>query len=173
MNELSGKKIAIFVEEYYNDLEFWYPKIRLTEAGAQVIVAGPSSGAQCKSKYGMPATADVGFADLDADALHGLVVPGGYAPDRIRRSRPALDLVKALCDLNKPVAFICHAGWVLISADVLKGVRCTSYSAIKDDMVNAGCLWEDNAVVRDRNFISSRTPDDLPQFCAAFIEMLK
>jgi protease I len=173
MNELSGKRVAILVEDLYNDLEFWYPKIRLTEAGADVMVLGPTAGATYTSKYGIPAVADMAFADLRADSLQGLLVPGGYAPDRIRRSNDALALVKDTCTQNKPLAFICHAGWVLVSAGVLKGRRCTSFIAIKDDMVNAGCQWEDAAVVVDGNLISSRTPDDLPQFCAAFIDLLQ
>ncbi len=173
MNELSGKRVAILVENLYNDLEFWYPKIRLQEAGADVVVVGPKAGAVYTSKYGMPAVADMAFSELRADALQGLLVPGGYAPDRIRRSKEALTLVRDTCTQGKPLAFICHAGWVLISAGVLKGRHCTSYIAIKDDMVNAGCHWEDAAVVVDGNLISSRTPDDLPQFCAAFIDKLQ
>ncbi len=164
--------VAILVADHYNDLEFWYPKLRLLEAGASVVVAGPEKGKACASKYGMPATPDCSFAELDPSRLQGLVVPGGYAPDIMRRHKAALDAVRGVCEQGKPLAFICHAGWVPISAGIMKGRRCTSYFAIKDDLVNAGALWEDAAVVVDGNLISSRTPDDLPQFCRALLQQL-
>lgn len=172
MSELTGKKVAIFVETLYNDLEFWYPKIRLQEAGADVLVLGPKPGAVVKSKYGMPATADAAFGDYSADDLDALLVPGGYAPDHMRRSPEAVALVKDINEQNKPLAFICHAGWVLVSANVLKGRTVTSYFAIKDDVVNAGANWIDRDVVVDGNLVSSRTPDDLPVFMKAFIEKI-
>lgn len=173
MSGIGGKRVAILVADHYNDLEFWYPKIRIQEAGGEALVVGPQKGGVCASKYGMPATPDAGFDQLGADDVNAVVVPGGYAPDIIRRYKGALDLVRGVFEQGKPVAFICHAGWVLISAGVLKGRRCTSFSAIKDDMVNAGALWEDAPVVVDGNLISSRTPDDLPHFCKALLEQLK
>ncbi len=172
MSELQGKKVVLFVENTYNDLEFWYPKLRLLEAGAEVIVAGPEAGAVYKGKAGIPATADVAFQDVDPNSVDGVIVPGGYAPDLMRRNKAAVELVRKAFDQGKILAHICHAGWVLISAGVLKGMRSTSYAAIKDDMINAGALWEDAAVVVDKNLISSRTPDDLPVFCKAIIEQL-
>jgi len=172
MSSISGKRVAILVADHYNDLEFWYPKIRIKEAGGEVLVAGPEKGKACSSKYGMPAVPDKDFDELRADDVSAVVVPGGYAPDIIRRHQAALGLVKGVFNQGKPVAFICHAGWVLASAGVLKGKRCTSFFAIKDDMVNAGAIWEDAPVVVDGNLISSRTPDDLPQFCQALLEKL-
>ena len=170
--ELSGKTVVILVEEIYNDQEFWYPYYRLQEAGAVVLVAGPRAGGTYGSKHGLPAVADVAFGDVDPNAVHGLVLPGGYAPDRIRRDPAALALVRTIFEQGKPLAHICHAGWVLASAGVLKGMRTTSFSAIRDDLVNAGAIWEDAAVVVDRNLISSRAPDDLPDFCRALVAML-
>ncbi len=172
MSELQGKKVVLYVENLYNDLEFWYPKLRLREADAEVIVAGPEAGAVYKSKFGMPATADVAFQDIDPNTIDGIIVPGGYAPDLMRRNEAAVALVRNAFELGIIIAHICHAGWVLISAGIVKGMRSTSYVAIKDDMVNAGALWEDAAVVVDKNLISSRTPDDLPVFCKAIIEQL-
>lgn len=169
---LQGKNVAILLENMYNDLEFWVPYYRLQEEGATVLVVGPAKGGVYTSKYGMPASADRAFDDLRPDDLHGLVVPGGYAPDRIRRHQAALDLVRGVFEQNKPVAHICHAGWVLISAGVLKGRKSTSFSAIKDDMINAGCEWVDEALVVDGNLISSRSPDDLPHFNKALVEAL-
>lgn len=166
------KKVAILVEELYNDQEFWYPYYRMQEAGAEVVVAGPRGGDVYRSKHGIPVKAHIAFGDVREKELDGLIVPGGYAPDRIRRDRYALSLVRAVSDSGKPLAQICHAGWVLISAGVIKGRRCTSYHAIRDDMVNAGAQWEDEAVVVDDNLVSSRSPDDLPQFCKVFVKLL-
>lgn len=170
---INGKRVAILVADHYNDLEFWYPTIRVKEAGGEPLVIGPEKGKACASKYGMPATPDRSFDEVGPDDVNAVVVPGGYAPDIIRRHQAALDLVKGVFNQGKPVAFICHAGWVLVSANVLRGKRCTSFFAIKDDMVNAGGIWEDAPVVVDGNLISSRTPDDLPQFCQALLEQLQ
>ncbi|MFW5489130.1 MAG: type 1 glutamine amidotransferase domain-containing protein [Desulfovibrio sp.] len=161
------------VANLYNDLEFWYPKIRMTEAGAKVIVAGAKAGETYKSKIGLPATCDVAYGDISADKVDGIIIPGGYAPDFMRRDPAAVQLVADLDAQKKLVAFICHAGWLPISAKILKGRTCTSYFAIKDDMINAGVNWVDGEAVVDGNFVSSRTPDDLPAFCRAILEFLK
>lgn len=168
MTPLAGKAAVLLVADHYNDFEFWYPYYRLQEAGAEVIVAGPEAGTFA-SKYGVPAKAAKAYAEVDPGAAHGLVVPGGYAPDIMRRHQAALDLVRAMDCASKTIGFICHAGWLLVSAGVLKGRTVTSFFAIKDDMVNAGALWQDQAVVVDRNMVSSRTPDDLPAFMPAVI----
>lgn len=171
--ELQGKKIAVLLEEIYNEQEFWYPKIRLQEAGATVVVAGTEAGKTYHSKVGMPAKADVAFADLNPAELDGVIIPGGFAPDYMRRSPDCLKLVKTLHDQGKLVAFICHAGWVAVSAGILKGKKITSYGSIKDDVVNAGAIWQDAPVVRDGNLISSRTPADLPDFMRAIVLFLR
>ena len=169
MSELTGKKIAVFVEQIYQEQEFWYPKIRLQEAGATVIVAGTERDKDYHSKVGLPARSDAAFADLHASGLDGIIIPGGFAPDFMRRSPDCLRLIREVSSQGKLVAFICHAGWAVISAGILRGKRATSYSSIKDDMVNAGALWEDAPVVRDGNLISSRNPADLPDFMKAVI----
>ena len=164
-----GKKIAVFIEEMYNEHEFWYPKYRLLEAGATVIVAGSEAGKEYRSKVGMPAKADVSFADLQADDLDGLLIPGGYAPDFMRRSKACLELVRKINEQKKLIAFICHAGWVPVSAGILQGRTVTSHPAIRDDVQNAGATWKDEVVVEEGNFISSRTPADLPDFMRAVV----
>lgn len=173
MCELAGKRVVILVADNYNEFEFWYPMYRLLEAGAKVVVAGAEMGMTYKSKLGMAAKADVSYGACNPADVDGLLVPGGYAPDIIRRDPKALELVRGVDTLGKPLAFICHAGWVPISAGILKGRRVTSFCAIKDDLVNAGAVWEDAEVVVDANLVSSRTPDDLPAFCRAFVNMLK
>ena len=168
---LAGKTILFFAANWYEDLELWYPKIRLEEEGATTVVAGLGEDSY-QGKRGYPLTPDTDVERVSADAMDGLVIPGGYAPDLLRRSRRVLDLTKAIFDAGKPVAFICHAGWVPISAGIVKGKRGTSVGAIRDDLVNAGMRWEDSPVVVDGNLISSRTPADLPQFCKALIRAL-
>lgn len=169
--ELSNKKILIFVENQYEDLELQYPKYRLLEAGAQVVVAGPNKE-KYLGKHGYPCQPDITFKDVNVDEFAGLIIPGGYAPDKLRMNPLVQAIVREFHQQEKMIAFICHAGWVPISAKVIKGVKCTSYNAIKDDMINAGANWVDEAVVVDGHFISSRSPADLPVFCPAMIKFL-
>lgn len=169
---LEGQKVLIFVENVFEDLELFYPRYRLMEEGAKVVVAGPKAKEEYKSKHGYPCIADISFQDAKEGDFDALVIPGGYAPDKLRKYQPVLELVRQFNQKTKPIAFICHAGWVPISAKVLKGVKCTSAIAIKDDLINAGANWVDEPVVVDRHFISSRTPDDLPYFCLEIIEAM-
>ena len=162
---LKGKTILFFAGPLYEDLELWYPKIRLEEEGARTLVAGTGEKTY-QGKRGYPLTVDANVDDLSAADFDGLVIPGGYAPDIMRRSKKLLQLTREIYDAGKPVAFICHAGWVPISAGIVRGKRGTSVGAIKDDLVNAGMLWEDSPVVVDGNLISSRTPADLPRLHA-------
>ena len=169
---LKGKRVAILAEDMYQELELWYPVLRMREAGAEVRIVGTGSSPTYASKHGYPVTVDttadrVSSADFDA-----VIIPGGFAPDRLRRYPAVLTLVRDCFEMGKVVAAICHAGWVLASAGILKGRRATSLSAIKDDVANAGATWMDEPVVRDGNLITSRTPDDLPFFCAAIIQAL-
>ncbi|MDQ7820924.1 MAG: type 1 glutamine amidotransferase domain-containing protein [Armatimonadota bacterium] len=170
--DLLGKKVAVLVEDLYEDLELWYPVLRLREAGAEVTLVGPEAGVTYKSKNGYPAKADLGMTQAQAQDFDAVVIPGGYAPDRMRRHRAMVEFVRAMHDRGKPVAFICHAGWVPISAGIVRGRRVTSFSSIRDDLVNAGATWVDQEVVVDGTLISSRSPADLPAFCRALIEHL-
>ncbi len=168
---LHGKTILILAGPQYEDLELWYPKVRLEEEGARTVVAGTGEK-HYQGKRGYPLTVDCSVDDLSADQFDGLVIPGGYAPDVMRRSARLLQLVKEIHDAGKPVAFICHAGWVPISAKIVRGKRVTSVGAIRDDLENAGALWEDSPVVVDGNLISSRTPVDLGPFMKALLKAL-
>lgn len=172
VKKLDGQKILIFVENLFEDMELMYPRYRLMEEGAKVILAGPKAKETYQSKHGYPCQADISFQDVVEGDFAALIIPGGYAPDKLRRHQLALDLVRKFDQKGKTIAFICHAGWVPVSAKVLKGVRCTSFFCIKDDLINAGANWVDEPVVVDRHFISSRTPDDLPYFCLAIIDVL-
>jgi len=167
------KKILAIVDHIYEDLELWYPKIRCEEEGWKVTVAGPQSNVVYTGKHGYPCKAEVDVADMNAADFDGLIVPGGFAPDKQRRDPNVLELVREFHRAGKPIAFICHAGWILISAGILKGRKGTSTVGIRDDMVNAGCEWLDQALVVDGNLISSRTPLDLPVFGKAFVDALK
>jgi protease I len=168
---LNGKRVLFFAGPLYEDLELWYPKIRLEEEGVITTVAGLGEKTY-PGKRGYPVTVDANVDDVDAARFDGLVIPGGFAPDMMRRYEKVLAITRDIYRAGKPVAFICHAGWVPISAKILKGKRATSVRAIKDDMENAGVIWEDSPVVVDGNLISSRTPADLPQFCKALIAAL-
>jgi protease I len=169
---LKGKRVLIFAAGLYEDLELWYPKIRLEEEGVATTVAGMGEKTY-QGKRGYPVTVDTHVDQVAAGDFDALIIPGGFAPDQLRRSDQVLRLTREIYQAGKPVAFICHAGWVPISAKILKGKRATSVRAIKDDMENAGVVWEDSAVVVDGNLISSRTPADLPQFCKALIAALR
>ena len=172
MKNLTGKKILMFVDDLYEDLELWYPKLRLTEAGAEVIVAGKENGKAYSGKHTYPCKADTSFLELNDKDFDALVLPGGFAPDKLRRESKLLELTKNIFNDGKLIAHICHAGWIPISAGIMRGFKCTSTPGIKDDLINAGAIWLDEAVVVDRNMISSRKPDDLPYFCNAIINYL-
>ncbi len=168
---LEGKRVVVLVEDEYEDQELWYPYYRLLEAGAQVTLVGPKAESY-SSKHGYPAKAERAATEVNAGDYDGIVIPGGYAPDKLRRYQAVLDLVKGIFDKGGVVAFICHAGWVPISAGIVSGKRTTGVSAIKDDLVNAGATFIDEAAVVDGGLVSSRSPADLPQFLPAIIEAL-
>lgn len=170
---MDGKRIAMLVEDHYEDLELWYPLIRMKEAGAEVDIVGMPSADVYHSKHDYPARVDVTADEASADDFDAVIIPGGYAPDRMRRHEPLLGLVRGIFENGDVVAFICHAGWVPISAGIVEGKKVTSVSAIKDDLINAGAEWVDQEVVQDGNLISSRTPTDLPAFCRTIIAALK
>ncbi len=171
MAELHGKRVAILVENLYEDLEFWYPYYRLKEAGAEVVVVG--SGAQTyESKHGYQARADTSADKVSAAEFDGVIIPGGYAPDHMRRHPATVKLVREAVEQGKVVAAICHAGWMLASAGVLRGRTVTGFFSIKDDLINAGANYVDKEVVRDGNIITSRFPADLPAFMRETIAAL-
>jgi protease I len=169
---LSGRVVAILLERDYQDLEVWYPALRLREEGARVVFVGTEAH-DYRGKYGYPAAADQLIGQVTAADFDAVLVPGGWAPDFLRRYESVLRLVRDLHGLGRPVAAICHAGWVLASAGILKGKTVTSFSAIKDDLVNAGARWVDQEVMVDGNLITSRKPDDLPSFCVALISQIE
>ena len=170
---LQNKKIAILIEDMFNVFEFWYPYYRLKEEGAEVVVVGSGRTDVFSGKPGTECKADVSAKDVTAGDFDGLVIPGGYAPDMMRRHPAMVNLVKDMYQENKLVAAICHAGWMLASADILHGRKVTSFFAIKDDLIHAGADWVDQDVVVNGNLITSRTPDDLPVFMKAIIAHLK
>lgn len=169
---LRGKRVLILTGDIYEDLELWYPKLRLEEAGAEVVLAGPDANTHYNGKHGYPCVSDAAIDQMDADAFEALVVPGGFMPDKLRRDSAVLEIVRAFDAAQKPIAAICHGGWIPISAGVYKGVRVTGSPGIKDDLINAGAIYEDAEVVVDGHHVSSRRPDDLPAFCRAFIGLL-
>jgi protease I len=164
VEHVKGKRIAVLVEKFYEDLELWYPVLRLREAGCAVTIVGPKAGETYASKHGYPARADAAAAEVSAGDFDAIVIPGGYSPDHMRRHQAMVDLVTQAARQGKVLAAICHGPWMLCSARCLKGRRVTSFFAIRDDVENAGGTWEDAAVVRDGNLVTSRTPDDLPAF---------
>jgi protease I len=162
------QRVLVFVEQLYEDLELWYPKIRLIEAGMDVVVAGPEKITYA-GKNGYPCKADQTLDEVQERLFDALVIPGGFAPDKLRRLPKVLELVRDFDRSGKPIAMICHAGWVPISAKILKGRQVTGVSAIRDDLENAGATFLDQSVVVDGHIISSRTPADLPDFCRAIL----
>lgn len=164
--------IAVLVGPEYEDLEVWYPKLRLEAAGFEAPLVGPA-GATFKGKHGYPALVERPLADLDPATLAGVLAPGGWAPDKLRRDPAVLDLVRAVHQSGGLVATICHGPWILISAGIVRGRRLTSTVGIRDDLVNAGATWVDQPVVVDGNIISSRVPKDLPAFGEAMVDWLR
>ena len=171
MGKLDGKKVAVLVADLYQELEFWYPYLRLLEEGAQVVAVGPERKVY-KSKLGYPARAALSAEEADPEKFDAVVIPGGYAPDHLRRKRELVEFVRKMAEGGKVVAAICHGGWMLCSARVVEGKRVTSFYAIRDDLENAGATWVDEPVVVDGNIITSRVPDDLPEFLQAIIAAL-
>ena len=171
--ELNGKRAAVLVEQQYQEMEVWYPVYRLREGGCSVTLVGPEAGQTYPSKLGYPAKSDKSIKDVSANDFDLVVIPGGFAPDFLRRNEAILRFVSTMAEQGKVVAAICHGPWVLCSTQALKGRRATCFFAIKDDVMNAGANYVDAEVVRDGNLITSRKPDDLPAFLQAIFQAVR
>ena len=170
--DLKGKRIAILVDVMYQEMEVWYPFYRFKEAGADVVVVAEKASYVYASKLGNPCKSDLSYDDAKAADFDGVLAPGGFAPDYIRRHPKAMQFVADINAAKKLVCAICHGPWILCSANVLRGKKATSFFAIKDDVVNAGAIWEDSEVVVDGNLVTSRKPEDLPAFCVAAMNVV-
>jgi protease I len=171
MAGVQGQRFLCFAGDDYEDLELWYPKLRLIEAGAAFVLAGQEARKRYVGKNGYPCTSDVAIAGANASDFDGLICAGGWMPDKLRRDPEVLRITREFAAAGKLVAAICHGGWIPISAGVYRGVRVTGSPGIKDDLVNAGAVFEDAEVVVDRHFVSSRKPDDLPAFCRSILKV--
>lgn len=169
-----SKKINVLtiVSPDYDDLELWYPILRLREAGATVDIGAEKKNENYKGKYGLSVTSTLSFDEVDITKYDALLIPGGWAPDYLRRLEPVLDMVRYMDNNKRIIGIICHAGWVLTSADILKDVKVTSTPGIKHDLMHAGAIWVDEPAVRDRHIISGRRPPDLPQYLPLLLEAL-
>lgn len=170
---LTGKKVLTIVSKDYDDLEFHYPILRLQEEGVEIVIASEEKGETIQGKFGLSTTSDIAFDDVDITEFDGLLIPGGWAPDYLRRFDSVLEMVRYLDKHEKLIGMICHAGWVLSSADVLKGRNVTSTPGIKHDLMHAGANWEDAPTVVDGHIVSGRRPPDLPIYLPKIIEVLK
>jgi len=170
--QLKGKRVAILAENMYQEMELWVPYYRLKEEGADVHVVGAGGAKSYASKHGYPVSVDVQAEQVNAVEYDAVIIPGGFAPDLMRRSSAMVKLVREAFDNGRVVAAICHAGWMPASAGILKGKRATSFFSIRDDVANAGATWVDQEVVVDGNLITSRKPDDLPAFCREIVKAL-
>lgn len=172
MGELTGKRVAVLAENQYQEMELWYPLYRLREAGADVQVVAPRAGETYTSKHGYPVKSQLAADQALLEQFDAVVIPGGFAPDFMRRSPAMVQFVRQMHQREKVVAAICHAGWMLCSAGVVKGKRATCFASIKDDLINAGAQYVDAEVVQDGNLITSRQPDDLPALTRTVIGAL-
>ena len=163
--DLKGKKIAVLVADQYQELEVWYPLLRFREDGAETVAVGAEAGATYNSKKGYPVTSDQAIGDIRAADFDAVIIPGGWAPDFLRQDERMVDFVREMDRAGKVVAAICHAGWMLASAGIVRGRKATCFKAIKDDMIHAGAKYVDEEVAVDGHLITSRKPADLPAFC--------
>lgn len=168
--QLENRHIVVLVERSFEDLEFWVPVMRLREEGARVTIASPEAGATYHGKHGLTATSDVAARDVVADEVDAVVVPGGWAPDKLRRDEGVKQLVRTTYEQGKPVGLICHAGLVGISAGIVDGHRATGSTGIKDDLINAGATWVDEAAFQDGNLVWGRVVEDIPAFCRTLVQ---
>ena len=169
---LQGIRVCYFIEEGFEDLEFWVPVMRLREEGAQVVVVG-TSATHYTGKNGLKAKAEAGADAVNPDDFDAVVIPGGWAPDKLRRYDSVLNIVRRANEQGKIIGAICHAGWVPISAGIVRGRRATGSRAIKDDLVNAGAIWVDESAFRDGNQVWGRVVEDIPNFCRELVTAIE
>lgn len=172
MGSLTGTKVAVLLDEGFEDLEFWVTVMRLREEGAAVAIASTTAGHEYRGKNALTATSDAAMAEISADDVDALVVPGGWAPDKLRRHVAVTDLVRDVYEQGKTIGLICHAGLVGISAGIVAGHRATGSLGIKDDLVNAGATWANEAAFRDGNIVWGRVVEDIPAFCRVLVETI-
>lgn len=170
--DLSQHRFLLLVGDIYEDLELWYPLLRLQEAGAGTLLAGPEGGVTYKGKNGYPCVSEASYEGLSAEDFSGLILPGGFMPDKLRREETVKRLVRQFAEQEKLIAAICHGGWIPISAGVYSGVRVTGSPGIRDDLINAGAVFTDESVVVDRHYVSSRRPADLPDFMQGIFHVM-
>jgi protease I len=170
--KLAGKRVGMFIEAEFEDLEYWVPRMRLEEEGAQVVTIGTGSSDIYRGKGGLAARPDTTAAQVSAADFDAVIVPGGWCPDKLRRYEAVLTIVREAYHAGKIVASICHGGWVLISAGVVRGHRATGSVAIKDDLTNAGAQWVDEAAFRDGNLVWGRVVADIPAFCRELVSAI-
>ena len=171
--KMQDAQVAVLAENQYQELELWYPLLRLREAGANVLTVAPSADQLYGSKLGYPVKADLAISEVQPEQLDALIIPGGFAPENFRRTPAIVSLVRKVHEQGSLVAAICHAGWLLASAGIAKGKRVTCVAIIKDDVINSGGNYVDEPVVRDGNLITSRLPGDLPDFGRAIVQYLE
>ena len=169
---LSGKTVAIMVDQKYQELEVWYPYYRLIEAGARLTLVAPEAGVAYPSKLGYPCVSDAAAREVNGADFDAVIVPGGWCPDFMRRDESMIRFIRQCAEAEIVLAAICHGGWMLCCTEALRGKRATSFMAIRHDMINAGADWEDAECVVDGRLITARKPDDLPAFCKAIIAAL-
>ena len=168
-----GNKVFILVEDVFRDEELIYPYYRFIEAGYEVKIVGPETGKEYKGKFGLPVKSDIAPGQVNIDEIAAVIIPGGFAPDKMRQNKDMVGLVKKAFDSCKVIASICHGGWMLVEADICRGKDVTGYIAIATDLKNAGGNYIDKEVVVDGNLVTSRIPDDLPAFCRSTLELIK
>ena len=170
---LTGKTVGILAGPGFEDLEFWVPYMRMQEEGAEVKVIASKAGEIYTSKSGgLTVESEVSAAEISADRLDGLLVPGGWAPDKLRRDPSVLQLVRDMHEQRKILGFICHAGWVAVSAGICKGKRATGSTGIQDDMENAGAIWVNESAFREDNLVWGRVVADIPNYCRELVQAL-